>query len=75
MRDDVARKNAMRGDKQLQQTSAMDFQVAEGDEVSFEGNRYTVRKLRGEFGAVTATIERAGAERDVRVAMLRETSG
>lgn len=61
MRDEVARKNALRRDKQdqtIRYTGARALQVAEGDEVSHEGRSAVLKGKHGEPGRpVTATIE------------------
>ena len=58
MRDGVARKNALRSDKNDQMTNSMRFQFKEGEEVSFEGKKCKVVELHGEPGhPVTAAVK------------------
>jgi hypothetical protein len=72
VRDQVARKNAMRNDKSLQQTSGMALDLAVGDAVSHAGQRWIVEELRGEPGApVTVGIARDGESRRVRVSEVK----
>ena len=57
MRDEVARKNAMRRDKADQQTNKTSFDLRVGDKVSYEGVAWTLTKVTGDGGrAITAEL-------------------
>jgi hypothetical protein len=75
LRDDVARKNALRKDKEDQVTlgsHAQNFEMSVGDMVSMEGRSCKILELHGEPGRpVTATILDRGKERRVLKEELR----
>jgi hypothetical protein len=73
LRDEIARKNALRRDKGNRQTNAMDFRFSEGDEVSYDGTKYRVKELYGPSERpVTALVEDGkGALRKVRYHLLK----
>ena len=67
-RDEEARKNALRRDKNDQKTKAVDLKITEGDVVSHEGIQWNVEVLHGEIGhPVTATIVSVKGDKQKRV--------
>ena len=73
MRDEVARKNALRRDKSDQQTRDVD--IEEGSVVSYQGKKVEIIALHGEVDRpVTATVRimKNGTEMRVKVCELNE---
>ena len=77
-RDKTARDNMLsRQRKNSRAPYVVDFQLSVEDEVSFDGNLYTIKSVNGPPGeAVTSTIESkdSGKTRKVRVSELRPTA-
>ena len=70
MRDEVARKNALRRDKTAQKTTVVQYNFEEGEIVSHAGAKWKVLEMHGEVGRpVTATIVaiHGGKEKRARV--------
>ena len=73
MRDEVARKNALRRDKSNQQTRDVD--IKEGNVMSYQGKKVEIMALHGEVDRpVTATVSimKNGTEMRVKVCELSE---
>ena len=57
VRDEIARKNAMRRDKAAQSTNKTAFDLRIGDKVSYEGKAWTLKAVRGDGGRpITAEL-------------------
>ena len=72
MRDEIARKNALRRDKSDQKTKGTEELIV-GEVMSYQGEKVTIMEPHGEAGRpVTATIRtKKGEEKRVKVSELR----
>jgi hypothetical protein len=67
MRDEVARKNALRRDKAAQKTTVIHYDFEEGEIVSHAGAKWKITELHGEVGRpVTATMVAVHGDKEKR---------
>ena len=67
MRDEIARKNALRRDKTALKTTVIRYDFEEGEIVSHAGAKWKITELHGEVGRpVTATMVAVHGDKEKR---------